>query len=157
MLFNRQRADSFSQFCAMRANVMHRQHIKHCCYTADIRIRLHNPELSQAVPSRSSSAFGVSSISFICHPGPDIFQECILVPWFCLAAADPCGQQIAQAECLPALIRKFSRFITRCYVEWLCTYNEIKEAVACDAGYVRKCVNICPKNQRENNDLKGLG
>jgi hypothetical protein len=30
VLFHRQRADIFSQLCAMRADVMHGQHIKHC-------------------------------------------------------------------------------------------------------------------------------
>jgi len=45
---------------------------------------------------RASSAFGVNSISLICHPGPDIFQECILEPWFRLATTGPFGQLIAQ-------------------------------------------------------------
>lgn len=83
----------------MRADVMHGQNVKHRGYTPDIHIRLNNPELSEAVLSdcfKIFFCFGVSSISFICHPGPDIIQECILAPWFRLAAADPFGQQIAQ-------------------------------------------------------------
>ena len=49
VLFHRQRADIVSQLRAMRADVMHGQNIKHCGYTPDIRIRLNNPELSEAV------------------------------------------------------------------------------------------------------------
>ncbi|CPR82064.1 Uncharacterised protein [Salmonella enterica subsp. enterica serovar Bovismorbificans] len=47
MLFYRQREDILSQLCAMRADVMLGQHIKHCGYSADIRIRLNNPEPRQ--------------------------------------------------------------------------------------------------------------
>ncbi len=70
-----QRADIVSQLRAMRADVMHGQNVKHGGYTPDIHIRLNNPELSEAVLSdcfKIFFCFGVSSISFICHPGPDI-------------------------------------------------------------------------------------
>ena len=57
VLFHRQRADIVSQLSAMRADVMHGQHIKHCGYTPDIRIRLNNPELSEAVVPDSLQIF----------------------------------------------------------------------------------------------------
>lgn len=41
------------------------------------------------------SAFGANSISLICQPGAVIFQGCVLVPWFHLAAAALSGQQFA--------------------------------------------------------------
>ena len=57
MLFYRQREDILSQLCAMRADVMLGQHIKHCGYSADIRIRLNNPELSEAIVPDSLQIF----------------------------------------------------------------------------------------------------
>ena len=49
MLFHGQRTDLISQLRAMCADVMHGQNIKHRCYTPDIRIRLNNSELTEAV------------------------------------------------------------------------------------------------------------
>lgn len=45
-------------------------------------------------PSLLLLLVSAQSLSFAI--GSDIIQECILVPWFHLAAADPFGQQFAQ-------------------------------------------------------------
>jgi hypothetical protein len=97
VLFHRQRADIFSQLCAMRADVMHGQHIKHCGYTPDMRIRLNNPRTVGCSPrwppdllllwvSAQSLSFAILALT--------LFRASLFHGFF--AAADAFGQQIAQ-------------------------------------------------------------